>query len=386
LTNILAPYRIPIFERMAESFDILVLHSSLEANRASWKHLASHVARCRTKRSWGITVPLRYRTGKWVYDHRYLHINPGFFMDLVREKPDAVISGEMGFRTFAALLYARLFRKPLWVLCEDTPHAQRHAPWWKRAIRRWFARRNVRWISHGVLSTGYLRSLGVAGEGIVQVQNCVDESRFGSQGPARFTLSPRPVVLSVGRLVSLKGFDALFRAAARVQSAGHTFSLLVVGEGPEESNLRRLAGDLGLRNVHFRGNHAPEVMDQVYRSGDIFVFPTREDVWGLAVCEALLCGLPVLCSIHAGCAPDIVPRENQFDPDNLAEFEAVLTRAIAGSVAPADCSCLWKICDVADAIVNDVWTVLQVRRRGSGHCVDARRIAGSVPAKTFGAE
>ncbi len=358
LTNIIAPYRIPIFERLGETFDMIVLHSSLETNRSAWKHLPLQLRKCRSRRSWGVSIPFRQRLGNVVYEERYLHVNPGMFLDLFRDKPDAIISGEMGFRTLAAACYALLSSKPLWISCEDTLHTQQHASWWKVWVRRWLARRNVRWITYGTTSTQYLASLGVPRERVLETQNCVDSSQFSPDGPSRFKVSPHPVLLSVGRLVALKGFDALFHAAANVQKAGHTFSLLVVGEGPEEGNLRRLAAHLGLRNIHFRPNQPPEVMAEVYRSADVFVFPTLRDVWGLAVSEAMWCGLPVLCSRFAGCADDLTPSENRFDPTNPDEFSEALTRAVQGKVSPPDRGRLRSCDEVADTIIADIRRVL----------------------------
>ncbi len=359
LTHMIAPYRIPIFERLGEAFEMDVLYSNFEANRSRWEHLPSRIARCRVRQSWGVYIPFRQRTQTAaIYEERYLHMNPGFFTDLLRGRPDAIISTEMGFRTLTAGLYAKLARRPLWISCEDTHHTQRNTCRWKVRVRRWLARRNVRWISYGETSTRYVTSLGVPRERILQVQNCPDESLFSPEGPARFSVRPRPVVLSVGRLVALKGFDTLFRAAAKVQAAGHTFSLLIVGEGPEEANLRRLAAELKLQHVHFVPNQPPEVMAEVYRSGDVFVFPTLQDVWGLAVSEAMWCGLPVVCSIFAGCAEDVIPPADRFDPTNPVQFAEVLTRVISGKIRPPDCSCLWTCRDVADAIAADVRQVL----------------------------
>ena len=97
-----------------------------------------------------------------------------------------------------------------------------------------------------------------------------------------------------------------------------------------------MARDLNLKNVHFCPELAPERMPAVYRSGDVLVFPTIEDVWGLVVNEAILSGIPVLCSKYAGCARELLPTENIFDPRNQEEFKEKLRAAIAGQIARPD--------------------------------------------------
>ena len=61
-------------------------------------------------------------------------------------------------------------------------------------------------------------------------------------------------------------------------------------------------------------------MPATYRSADVLIFPTLEDVWGLVANEAELCGLPVLCSKYAGCAKEIFTAESIFDPMDTSDF------------------------------------------------------------------
>src|SRR5262249_42095805 len=89
---------------------------------------------------------------------------------------------------------------------------------------------------------------------------------------------------------------------------------------------------LGLKNVHFHSAQPPDRMPAVYRSADFLVFPTLEDVWGLVANEAILCGIPVLCSRYAGCAAELFPPENIFSPDDPEEFSQKLRAALSGTL------------------------------------------------------
>jgi glycosyltransferase involved in cell wall biosynthesis len=96
-------------------------------------------------------------------------------------------------------------------------------------------------------------------------------------------------------------------------------------------------------------------MAAVYRSADCLIFPTLQDVWGLVVNEALLCGLPVISSVYAGCAAEILPAQNTFDPLTPDDFDRALRTAIRGEMAPADPGPLKTSTQVADLI----WTEIQ---------------------------
>jgi glycosyltransferase involved in cell wall biosynthesis len=74
----------------------------------------------------------------------------------------------------------------------------------------------------------------------------------------------------------------------------------------------------------------------VYRSADALIFPTLEDVWGLVANEAILSGLPVLCSQYAGCAHELFAPESIFDPHDINEFEEKLRIATEGRLSKPD--------------------------------------------------
>jgi glycosyltransferase involved in cell wall biosynthesis len=77
--------------------------------------------------------------------------------------------------------------------------------------------------------------------------------------------------------------------------------LRFVGSGPLRESLARRADQLGiLKNVEFAEFVQPGDMPEEYARADLFVLPTREDVFGVVVVEALACGVPVICSPFAG--------------------------------------------------------------------------------------
>ncbi len=354
LTNMLAPYRLPIYHRLAEHFDLTVLYSGDEPNRSQWKGLAERLQQIRVKHSRGISIPWLKRDQHAVLDSRYLHVNPGFLTDLFRLRPDAVISDELGFRTLMALLYARLFAKPLWVWWGGTLHTERGVGLGRRLLRRQLAGIVRGWFSYGATSTEYLESLGVPRSSIVELQNCISEGPYTQSIAPAVQLDLKPVVLCVSRLVPGKGVDLLLEAAARVQAQGVRFSLLLVGDGPEKPLLERKVGELGLHDVVFHPPQHPDRVPALYRSGDVLVFPTLDDVWGLVVNEALWSGLPALVSIYAGCARELVPPISTFDPLDPIDFTAKLRLAVMGRLPRPDLTRMKRIDEVSGLIIREL--------------------------------
>jgi glycosyltransferase involved in cell wall biosynthesis len=178
------------------------------------------------------------------------------------------------------------------------------------------------------------------------------------------------VLLLVGRMVAGKGIAEFLRAAAHLQQEGLTFSTVLVGGGRDSAQLQVLAAELRLENIYFYPAQAAKAMPAFYRSADVLIFPTMEDVWGLVTNEAVLSGLPVLCSRYAGCAPELFDPECIFDPADEEQFVAALRRAVRGQLPRADRSRLWSSSEVGDIIAN---AVLET-------CVGARPIDPSVKA------
>jgi glycosyltransferase involved in cell wall biosynthesis len=357
LTNLVAPYRVPIYKALAEHFHVRIFVASNERNRAIWETqpLPSGL---NIKRSWGFTIGVRHRIDASTWNLRYIHVTPGYFVDLLRYRPDAIITTEMGFRTILALSYRALTKTPVWVWWGGTLHTERGRVLVKRLVRRFLAHAVPRWISYGRTSTAYLCSLGVPRDRILQIQNCVDEALFSVEVPPLLNLHPKSVLLYVGQMIARKGVKQLLEAAASIQREGFQFSLLLVGDGPESEYLKRYADELGLTCVHFLPSQPYDVLPAVYRSADCLVFPTLEDVWGLVVNEALWSGIPVACSIYAGCAEELVPEPNRFDPLNHEDFVRILRMGVNRELVPPDTSRLLPSAVVAQMIQDDIVRVL----------------------------
>jgi glycosyltransferase involved in cell wall biosynthesis len=117
------------------------------------------------------------------------------------------------------------------------------------------------------------------------------DTRYFSPTPKEPRAAPQ--LLFVGRLRYYKGLDTLLQALLGAPEA----QLTVVGEGPMEAEWRHLSRSLGLDGrVRFVGSPADDVLRDCYRQADLFVFPSnaRSEAFGIALLEAMACGLPCI--------------------------------------------------------------------------------------------
>jgi glycosyltransferase involved in cell wall biosynthesis len=355
LVNIIAPARVPIFINLLQCFDTLVLHGGAEPNR-TWTVNTPH--ELKTHKVFTIQIPMRKRSGvRGVSDTVYVHLNFGIAWALLRFKPDVIISYEMGFRTAFAILYGKLARVPVWVWWGGTVHSEQNISRLRKLFRRVIVRHVSRWISYGVTTTEYLETIGISRGQILQIQNCVPQETFlavPSHPIEWFKDDPRPVFLSVGQLVKRKGFDKLIQACGRLARRGREFTLVLVGDGPERDRLVEMARENHIKHFRIFPGKSQPALNEIYRAADVFVFPTLEDVWGLVVNEAMWAGVPVLCSKYAGCAPELVPEMNIFDPLSKESFDAALERVFEKSIYPSDRSKLRTWQEVSELVARSL--------------------------------
>ncbi len=106
-------------------------------------------------------------------------------------------------------------------------------------------------------------------------------------------------LLWAGRLITLKALPLALHALARV--ADPRVRLKVAGEGPEEAELKCLAGKLGIQDrVTFLGKVPYEKMPELFDSASAFLFTSLRDSFGSVVLEAMAHALPVITLDHQG--------------------------------------------------------------------------------------
>ncbi|HEY2483239.1 MAG TPA: glycosyltransferase family 4 protein [Caulobacteraceae bacterium] len=169
----------------------------------------------------------------------------------------------------------------------------------------------------GTANAAFYRAMGVPGARIFSVPYAVDNARFmaasqltkAERAAARRSLGvadAAPIVLFAAKFTRRKRPDDLLRAAAILHRSGTAFHLVMVGSGEMEAALRVLAHDLALENVRFVGFVNQNDLPAIYAASDIFVLPSGNEPWGLAVNEAMCARLPIVLSEEIGCAPDLV--------------------------------------------------------------------------------
>lgn len=127
------------------------------------------------------------------------------------------------------------------------------------------------------------------------------------------------MVISVGRLIPGKGFDVLLKAWNEINDG---YELYIIGGTPSEE-YTNLIEEQKKNSVHFVEFMNSKELKKYYLAADLFVLPTRSDVWGLVINEAMACALPVITTDKCIAGIELVDdKENGFivECDNTSEL------------------------------------------------------------------
>lgn len=112
------------------------------------------------------------------------------------------------------------------------------------------------------------------------------------------------VVVHVSNFRRVKNVSHVVEVFHRILQEGISAKLLLVGDGPDRSNVEQLTRDLGIqRAVRFLGKQDP--VQEILSIADLFLLTSGSESFGLAPLEAMACGVPVVCS-DVGGLPELV--------------------------------------------------------------------------------
>jgi glycosyltransferase involved in cell wall biosynthesis len=306
-------YASPVFRHMAldSRLDILVAYCSLQGAEASVDEEFEH------KVVWDVPlldgypwIRVQNRAPRPGLGRFFGLINPGLWKVVCHGGYDAVLlfTGYSYCSFWIALLAAKLTNTAVLFGTDATSIQARVPAWWKPLIKRFVLSRIYRladgkWAASAA-GKEYLKSLKVPDEHISIAPLVVDNNwwtartREVDRSAMRRSwgvLETAPVVLFCAKLQPWKRPQDLLRAfgRARVPEA----HLVVAGTGPLASTLASEAEQLGLSDrVHFIGFQNQTDLPAIYCAADLFVLPSEYDACPAVVCEAMLCGLPVILS------------------------------------------------------------------------------------------
>ena len=217
-------------------------------------------------------------------------------VQFIRGHPTELVHAHLIHADLYGTLAARLAGVPAVV---STKHG--YNPWRAKrfyaCLDRWasFSQDRIITISDA-LGRWLVEVEGLRPEKLSTIHYALERDHFRSSVPVELSLEvSHPVIGTISRLIPQKGVHVLLEAFAACTRNHRSISLVVVGDGPERSNLENLAQKLGMNNrVHFLGYRSD--VNKILPQFDIFTLPSFGEGFGLVLLEAMACGKAVVAT------------------------------------------------------------------------------------------
>ena len=286
-TNVPSPYRVDFFNALGKLCDLTVLFETNSAKNRDTEWVADRITNFKAVFMKGY----RYGEAEAVCFEvlKYLSL----------QKYDKIIIGMYSSITgMLAIEYMRM-RKIPFILSSDGG-MRKSDGYIRHLIKSHFISSASAWLSTGRITSDYLEYYGANKQNIytypfTSVKECdiLDNPLTSEEKDyyrKKLCMEEKTIALSVGQFIYRKGYDILLAACKKLSK---DVGVYIVGGTPTDEYIR-LKNELPYDNVHFIEFMPKDKLKDYYRAADVFVLPTREDIWGLVVNEAMANALPVI--------------------------------------------------------------------------------------------
>lgn len=287
LVNIPSPYRVDFFNELGKHCELTVLFEKQTSKERNDSWHKNHFVNFK-----GIFL-------KGIKVRNNLTLCLGVTKYLNKKKYDIIVVGGYATPTGMLTIETLKLKKIPFILNIDGGIVKKDENW-RFFLKKHFISSATYWLSTGEHTNKYLLKYGALKENIFlypftslhrkDLLTIPINSNEKNKLKKELKIQEEKIVLSIGQFIPRKGFDTLLKAAEKIPEK---YGIYIVGGEPPTEYID-LKTKMNLHNVHFIGFKSKEELIKFYKTSDLFVLPTREDIWGLVINEAMSFGLPVI--------------------------------------------------------------------------------------------
>lgn len=287
LTNIPAPYRVDFFNELGKLCDLTVLFERKKDVNRNKKWIKNEFNNFRSINLSGLNISkdssLSFEVLSWL-----------------KKDYDLIVIG--GYSTPTAMLAIKYLniKGISFIINSDGGMIKESENKLKYYFKKNLISSASAWLSTGKKTNEYLVYYGANRDMIFEYPfTSINEEDILKQSVIKnkkqdfkreLNINEEKIIISIGQFIERKGFDILLKSAKNLNK---DIGIYIIGGKPTQKYLN-LKNKLELNNVHFIDFINKEKLKKYYLVADLFVLPTREDIWGLVINEAMANGLPVI--------------------------------------------------------------------------------------------
>ena len=288
LTNIPSPYRVDFFNELGKKCELTVLYETRHAGDREDKWFSNKA---------------KYFNEVYL-DGKQLGIDNAFSMKVIKYLKDRhydfiVVGGYSTPTGMLAICYMKLKKIPFILNCDVG--LIKDDNFLKSKIKKFFIGGAKAYLSTANDADKYLVHYGAKKEKIYRYPFTSIHKTEVLERPVSYEekkkirkqlgIQEEKVIVSVGQFIHRKGFDILLKSCKEISS---NTGIYIIGGNVVPCEYLEIIKKLKLEHVHFIDFLKKEELLKYCKAADIFVLPTREDIWGLVINEAMACGLPII--------------------------------------------------------------------------------------------
>lgn len=307
LTNVPSPYRVDFFNELGKLCDLTVLYEKESADDRDSKWKSSAALNFKSiilhGKSFSKDGALCFDIIKWIKKDKY----------------DIYVVG--GYSTPTGMLAIQLLKmKNIRFFLSCDGGIIKEDSRLKYLIKKYFISSANYWLSTGQETNKYLQYYGAIKENIhvypfssvlkkdILMTSLSKEEKLLIR--EKLGVKGEKIVVSVGQYIHRKGYDLLLNSWKEFDEK---FTLLIIGSGPDKEKLNNIILEQKLNNVSLVDFKSKEELKYYYLAADYFILPTREDIWGLVINEALSYKLPIITTNKCVAGVELSNEFNSID-------------------------------------------------------------------------
>lgn len=317
-TNILAFYRVDFFNELGKKCDLTVMYEkdkNKERNRKFYNYKNENFKLIKAKYS------LK------------------FFNELLKNNYDIIVIGTYATKNSALFMHILKCKKINFIINADGGFINYEENKLSKSLKTHFIKMAKYYLSTGKETNKYLEYYGAKKDNIfiypftslfekdILTEPISKEEK--NKLREKNNIKKDFVYLSVGRFIYSKGYDIFLKSIEKDNLDNVEFILISGGE--EKENYIDYMKKHNIKNVKLIDYCTKEELKEYYKMADVFFFPSRKDVWGLVINEALAYGLPIISSNNVIASLELIDDEYLYNPEDYKKLYALMKKMLEKS-------------------------------------------------------
>lgn len=310
LTNIVPPYRLPLFNGITEKVDLDILVCANNEKNRNWELNKDN--KFNVKTLFGFSFSLKNKLN----DYRFIYLKFGVLFYLLLNNPDKLIIGDASWTSYFAAFCCKVLGIDYIWWNETLPYTPI-----KKGIIDKFRSYSIKNASHhfvsGTLAKEFIMDYGVDENRITIIPDAVDNKKyfeyykenepFSKEIRSYYGFNSNDfVILYVGQFIERKNIKIMLEAYEDLYEKDKKIKFIMVGGGSLKSKILKYKQKNHLKGLIVEDFMSSNELAKLYTIADLMILVSKSEPWGMVVNEAMCFGVPVLLSENVGAGADLV--------------------------------------------------------------------------------